>query len=137
MATLHSSPNPTTTAVVRKKARRKSRALPTVGILAVVGLAGWWGWAKTHPAPDATANLITGQVKRGDLLENVTATGSITAQTGAQVKIGSQITGVIKRLYADVGAHVKAGQIIADLDLPDIEAQLKQGEDNLSAAQTK
>jgi RND family efflux transporter MFP subunit len=137
MATLQTSPPPPTTAVVRRKARRKNRAVPTLAVLAVAALAGWWGWAKTHPAQDPAANLITGQVTRGDLLETVTATGSVTAQTGAQVKIGSQITGVIKRLYADVGTHVNAGQIIAELDLPDIEAQLKQAQDNLAAAQTK
>jgi multidrug resistance efflux pump len=61
----------------------------------------------------------------------------VTAQTGAQVKSGSQITGRIKHLYADVGSHVKAGQVIAELDLPDSQAQLNQAVANLAAARTK
>lgn len=122
---------------MRRKAKRKLRALPTiVSLAALFGLA-WWGWTKTHPAEDPNAKLITDTVSRGDLVETITATGSITAQTGAQVKIGSQITGVIKRLYADVGSYVKKGQIIAELDLPDIDAQLNQSQAALSQAITK
>ena len=70
------------------------------------------------------------------MLETISATGSVTAQTGAQVKIGSQITGTIKRLFADVGSYVKAGQVIAELDLPDLEAQVAQSEASLGQAQS-
>src|SRR5262249_35918056 len=100
------------------------------------GLGGWV-WTRTHRAQDWAGKLLTATVTRGDLVETVAATGSVSAQTGAQVKIGSQITGRIKRLYADVGSHVKAGQVIAELDLPDIRAQLQQAEANLAAARTK
>src|ERR1051326_1506041 len=88
---------------MRRKARRGyGRILGVVVGLAIVGGLGWWGWVKTHPADSATAKLLTDTAKLGDLVETVSATGSVTAQTGAQVKIGSQITGVIKHLYADV-----------------------------------
>lgn len=81
--------------------------------------------------------LITGQVQRGDLTETVTATGSVNAQTGAEVHIGSQITGVIKKLNADIGTTVKAGQVIAELDLPDLQAQLASSKAALAQAQLK
>lgn len=108
-------------------------------LLLFVGLSGlaWWGWNKEHPQDDPAGKMITTSVTRGDLIETISATGSVTAQTGAQVKIGSQITGRIKRLYADVGSDVKAGQVIAELDLPDIQAQLAQAQDSLAAARTK
>ncbi len=125
------------TTTAKRKAKRTARTLPVVVTLAVLGAAGWWGWTKTHPAEDPTAKMLTDTVKRGDLVETVSATGSVTAQTGAQVKIGSQITGTIKRLYADVGSHVTAGQPIAELDLPDIQAQLAQAQANASSAQTR
>jgi RND family efflux transporter MFP subunit len=108
-----------------------------LGLLAIIVGLGWWGWAKTHPAENPASSLLTDTVKRGDLIETVSTTGSVTAQTGALVKIGSQITGRIKRLYADVGSQVKAGQVIAELDLPDIEAQLQQAQANLAAARTR
>ncbi|HLJ56827.1 MAG TPA: efflux RND transporter periplasmic adaptor subunit [Chthonomonadaceae bacterium] len=122
---------------VRRKAKRNMRPLIGFTVLAVLAGGGWFGWVKTHPPEDPNAKLLTDTVKKGDLIESVSASGSVTAQTGAQVKIGSQITGVIRRLYADVGSKVKAGETIAELDLPDIRAQLVQAQANLDAAQTK
>ncbi len=124
-------------AAARKRAKKKARTIPIIITLVLLAGGGVWGWVKTHGAEDPNSNLITTQVVRGDLVETVSATGSITAETGAQVKIGSQITGIIKRLYADVGSTVKAGDIIAELDLPDIAAQVHQAEATLAAAQTK
>ena len=131
-----SIPSPAAT-MAKRKSKRASRTVPILLTLAVAGGAGWWGWAKTHPAEDPTAKMLTDTVKKGDLVETVTATGSVTAQTGAQVKIGSQITGTIKRLYADVGSHVKAGQMIAELDLPDMKAQMEQAQASVRQAQTR
>src|SRR6266852_4114232 len=120
-----------------KRISRKLGPIPKViGLAALAGL-GWWGWARLHPADSVTAGLITAPVTRGELTESVTATGSVTAQTGAMVKIGSQITGRIKRLNADVGSNVKAGQVIAELDLPDVQAQLEQSKANLVLARAK
>jgi HlyD family secretion protein len=106
------------------------------GLALAAGLGGW-AWTRTHPGDDLAGELLTAPVTRGDLIETVSATGSVSAQTGAQVKIGSQITGRIKKLYADVGSHVRAGQVIAELDLPDIQAQLGQAAANLATARTK
>jgi HlyD family secretion protein len=131
-----SIPSPAAT-VAKRKVKRASRTLPIVITLAVLGVGGWWGWTKTHPADDPTAKMLTDTVKKGDLVETVTATGSVTAQTGAQVKIGSQITGTIKRLYADVGSQVKAGQMIAELDLPDMKAQMQQAQAGVKQAQQR
>ena len=117
--------------------RPRVRVLPALTLLTLVVGVGGWIWARTHPSEDPTGTLLTATVTRGDLAESVSATGSITAQTGAMVKIGSQITGRIKRLYADVGSTVKAGQVIAELDLPDIQAQLDQAEGNREGALTR
>src|SRR5579884_3559126 len=137
MASVQSPLQSPTVAAVRRRVRRKSRALPIVITLAIAAALGWWGWTKTHPAQDPTSNLLTDTVTRGDLVETVSATGSVTAQTGAEVKIGSQITGVIKRLYADVGQIVHKGAPIAELDLPDITAQRNEAQANLAAAEMK
>jgi len=86
---------------------------------------------------DALAGLATGRVERATITQVISATGSVTPQTGAQVKIGSQITGRIKRLFADVGSQVHAGQVIAELDLPDIQAQYDQAVASLNAARLR
>src|ERR1044071_8230877 len=117
-------------AMDKRRSRRQARIWKLgIGGLLAVGFS-WWAWNKIHASSDPNGKLLTATVTRGDLSESVSATGSVTAQTGAEVKIGSQITGRIKRLYADVGSDVKVGQVIAELDLPDIKAQLDQAQAN-------
>src|ERR1700722_4477602 len=107
------------TAVVRAPKKRPRKWLwPAIFVIALVIAAVVWSRTR---GSGANAGIITAVVTRGDLTETVTGTGSIEAQTGAQVHIGSQITGVIKHLYTDVGSHVQAGQLIAQLDLPDLQ----------------
>ena len=123
---------PTGKRPVRRSTRRKW-VYWAAAALVIVG--GYYWYVKAHSKP--ASKMITAVVTRGDLTETITATGSITAQTGAEVHIGSQITGVIKKLHADVGQDVKAGSIIAELDLPDLTAQLKQAQQAYAAASEK
>src|SRR5580658_2278654 len=62
----------------------------------------------------------------GTQQQKIAATGVVASQIGTQVRIGSQIAGTIRSLPADVGSHVKAHQVVAILDLPDIQAQVDQ-----------
>ena len=87
-------------------------------------------------AGSSRPKLIADKVRRGDLIETVSATGSVNAQEPGRSPHGSQLTGVIKRLFADVGAKVKAGQLIAELDLPDLQANLGSSQAAFSQAQT-
>jgi len=120
-----------------RAAKGRRRALLNAAVIAiiVIAIAGFWLARRgQHSTP---RGLVTGTVERKDLTQKVSATGSVTAQTGAMVKIGSQITGRIKRLFADVGSQVRAGQVIAELDLPDLEAQVRQAEATLSLNQKR
>lgn len=119
----------------RRKARRR-RFLSFAVVLALLALIAVVV-SKARQPEDATGNMVTAQVRRTTIMQTVSATGSVTAQTGAQVKIGSQITGRIKQLHADVGSLVHAGQVIAELDLPDIKAQYDQAIANLGAARLR
>jgi HlyD family secretion protein len=122
----------------RRAGKKLRRKLIWLAILAVLLGGAYYFWSsRTRAANAGPENLETVDAFSTKLVETVSASGSVTAQTGAEVKIGSQITGTIKRLYADVGGHVQAGQVIAQLDLPDIEAQLAQAEAGLSQARTR
>jgi RND family efflux transporter MFP subunit len=117
------------------KNRRRTiiKIIIVVAILAAAGLI----WKLSAGKPKESNGLVTAAVERRDLVQVISATGSVTAQTGAQVNIGSQITGRIKRLSADVGSKVQAGQVIAELDLPDLEAQVRQSQATLAANQAR
>jgi len=66
----------------------------------------------------------TEKVDRGNVTMTVTATGTLSAVTTVQV--GSQVSGVIARLYADFNSQVKKGQMLAELDPTPFQAQLDQ-----------
>jgi len=56
----------------------------------------------------------TAKVDRGDVTQTVTATGTVSAVTS--VAVGSQVSGIIQRLYADFNSQVKKGDLLAELD---------------------
>ena len=65
----------------------------------------------------------------------VTATGTLSAVTTVQV--GSQVSGVIARLYADFNSHVKKGQILAELDPTPFQAQVEQRQADVTKAKVE
>jgi len=75
----------------------------------------------------------TEKVDRGDVTQTVTATGTLSAVTTVQV--GSQVSGVIARLYADFNSRVKKGQLLAELDPTPFQAQVEQRRADLTKAQ--
>ena len=75
----------------------------------------------------------TEKVDRGAITMTVTATGTLSAVT--TVAVGSQVSGVIARLYADFNSKVKKGQLLAELDPTPFEAQVQQVRANLTKAQ--
>ncbi len=60
--------------------------------------------------------LETAAVERGDLKKELPVVGIMRLEAGAEVKTGSQFTGVIRKLYVELGDRVEKGQIIAELD---------------------
>ena len=83
------------------------------------------------------AGLETATASRRTLSATVLATGSINAIVGAEVKVGSRISGVVKRLPVNIGSVVRKGQLIAELDDRDTRSQLDQAAANLAAARAR
>jgi len=124
---------------VRMSVKKKKRINWGWIVLMVALLAGggYYGWQHRPNAgkPDELPKGIqVGVAERGDLDQKITATGVVAAQTGAKVNIGSQITGRIRSLPADVGAQVAKNQVVAVLDAPDLEAQVEQQRRNVEVA---
>jgi len=74
--------------------------------------------------------LQTAVAVRRDIGSTVLATGIIKPKVGAEVKVGSIISGVVKKLRANIGDYVRAGQVIAEIDDAELRAKLNQ---NLAA----
>jgi HlyD family secretion protein len=114
-----------------KKKRRRLMIWGGVGLgivllIAVGVIAAKSGGTKIDPSKLA-------KVEKGDLAKSVVATGKVTPITKVEVK--SKASGIVKKLLVDYGDHVKQGQLLAQLDKVEIEAQVAQSKAALEAAQ--
>lgn len=74
-------------------------------------------------------------VKRGSISEIVSITGNTTPQKSVSLAFGS--SGIVARTYTDLGRYVTAGQVLVELNINDLSAQLRQAEANVTAQQAK
>ncbi len=75
------------------------------------------------------------KVTEGDVTMNVTATGTINAVTS--VEVGTQVSGIIMKLYADFNSIVKEGQLIAQIDPTFLQQAVKDASASLERAQAQ
>ena len=97
-----------------------------------VGGGAWWYWFHRNAA-DLSYQTIP--VTRGDITQTVTATGTLNPVLNVQV--GSQISGIIEKLFADYNSPVKAGQVVAQIDPATYKATVMQAEGDLSSAKAE
>lgn len=86
------------------------------------------------PKPGANS-YTTAPVTRGDLLQYVTASGTLSAVVS--VDVGSQVSGKISSLKADFNDHVKKGQLIAEIDPTVYQAQSRETQGELASAKAE
>lgn len=78
------------------------------------------GVSRSADAADSRPAIV--RVTRRDIGSQVKATGVIKPRVGAQVRVGSRISGVVKRLYVQTGDTVARGRLLAELDDRDLVA---------------
>lgn len=100
--------------------------------LAVAGVVVW-GWFHYRAANgNGTLQYKTTALERGEIVQTVTANGSLGAvQT---VTVGSEVSGKIVELFADFNSAVTNGQVLARLDASTYERQVEQAEAELQSA---
>jgi len=131
------------TPVIEAPQRRSRGALvAVVVILAAAALSAAWGicfcFTEQRMKPGETRDMavVTVAVTRpakGSAAEEVSLPGNIQPFTDAA--IFARVTGYLKARHADIGSRVKAGQMLAEIDTPDIDQQLLQARADLASAQ--
>jgi HlyD family secretion protein len=117
--------------------RKGKRAVLFFLVLAFCAVAvGIWWWS-LRDQKSSNTGMATGSVVRRDFTSTVLATGEVKPQVGAEVRVGSRISGKVERLYANIGDIVKKGQIVAELENADLEARVAQYQAELQIAQAK
>lgn len=92
-------------------------------------------WLIFRPTSKETVSLETARAARIDISSSVTATGTVEPVT--QVEVGTQVSGIISKLYVDYNDVVKAGQVIAEMDKVNLQAELTSANAQLATAKTE
>ena len=113
------------------RGRLARRIVPIlIGVAIVAGAFVWF-----RGSGERTTQFVTQPVTRGAITVTVSATGSLAPTN--QVDVGSELSGILKSVAADVNDRVKAGQLLAKLDPTRLDAQALQMRASLEASEAQ
>jgi RND family efflux transporter MFP subunit len=122
--------------------RSGSRAWLIVLVVLIVAaaLAGWGIYSRVHAqvalkqqtAEAAIPSVVTVEAKAGPEQEEMALPGNVQAEF--DTPIFARTSGYLKAWYTDIGSVVKQGQLLAEIDTPDVDAQLHQAEADLATS---
>lgn len=101
-------------------------------VAAIIAICCWMfiGSSKSYEVKYDTA-----KVQQADIANSVTATGTIEPVTS--ITVGTQVSGIVNKLYVDYNTVVKKGQVIAELDKTNLMSELNTAKANLASAQSE
>ena len=102
-----------------------------IAVVAIVAIAVYFFMGGKK---QSTVSFETAKVERTSIKTSITATGTIEPVTS--VTVGTQVSGIVSKLYVDYNSVVKKGQVIAELDKTNLTSELKTAQANLSSAQS-
>lgn len=111
------------------KKLRISKIWIAVIVIVVIAVAAW---ALSGGKKEEEINFKEEAVKTETLQNSVTATGTIEAVTS--VTVGTQVSGIVNKIYVDYNSQVKKGQVIAELDKTNLLSELNTAKANLASA---
>lgn len=113
--------------------RRGGSWIKWLVLLLLLGGIGWGAKWYLGRAKESPLEVRTAAISRGNILQEVTANGSLTAVK--MVEVGSQVSGIIQELKVDFNSRVKEGDLLARIDPSSIQQNLVQAEAELGNSQ--
>ncbi len=104
-----------------------------IGIGAVV-LVALVIWMLSGGKKEQTVEFETAKVEKQNISTSITATGTIEPVTS--VTVGTQVSGIVSKLYVDYNSVVRKGQVIAELDKTNLISELNRAKADLTSAQS-
>ena len=112
---------------------KKKTIIITVLIALLLAVCAFFIFGKKKA--ESRISFQTTPVTTADISTSITATGTIEAVT--TVEVGTQVSGIVNKLYVDYNSVVKKGQVIAVLDRTNLTSELTSAQANLRSAQTE
>ena len=91
-------------------------------------------WLMSGGKKEQTVEFETAKVEKQNISTSITATGTIEPVTS--VTVGTQVSGIVSKLYVDYNSVVKKGQVIAELDKTNLISELNRAKADLTSAQS-
>ena len=104
-----------------------------IGMILVVVIAAA-AWLLSGGKKEEKINFKQEKVATHTLQNSITATGTIEAVTS--VTVGTQVSGIVNKLYVDYNSVVKKGQVIAELDKTNLISELNTAKANLASTES-
>lgn len=111
--------------------KKKIILLTAVALVAVAGSFWIFGGSKAESYMD----FATENVEKGSISNSITATGTIEPVT--EVEVGTQVSGIIDRIYVDYNSVVKKGQLIAEMDKVTLQSELQSAKATYNGAKAE
>ena len=112
-----------------KKIGQKGWIAIAVIVVVIIAL-----WKCSGGKKEEKVTFETAKVEKGNIQTSITATGTIEPVTS--VTVGTQVSGIVSRLYVDYNSVVKKGQVIAELDRTNLISELNAQKASLASAQS-
>lgn len=106
----------------------------SIGIIALVVLGGIVFFFLRKPAGEVV-RLETAMAERSTLSNVITATG--TVEPVVEVEVGTQVSGIIDKIYVDYNSVVTKGQLLAEMDRINLQAELQSKQASLASSKTE
>ena len=106
-----------------------------ISAAAVIVLAGAGMWILGGKKASQTISFSTSVVQKGTISNSITATGTIEPVT--EVEVGTQVSGIIDKIYVDYNSEVKAGQVIAEMDRVTLISDLQSAQATYDGAEAE
>ena len=107
----------------------------TLVIVAVAAIAALAVWLLSGGKKEEKITFDTAVVAPANIMNSITATGTIEPVTS--VTVGTQVSGIVSKLFVDYNSVVKKGQVIAELDKTNLMSQLNTAKTQLATAQSQ
>ena len=107
----------------------------TLVIVAVAAIAALAVWLLSGGKKEEKITFDTTAVAPANIMNSITATGTIEPVTS--VTVGTQVSGIVSKLFVDYNSVVKKGQVIAELDKTNLMSQLNTAKTQLATAQSQ